>query len=130
MGKAETQKVHETMLAALSSGDMAAMAGCFAEDAVWHLPGTNPMIAGDHKGRDAVLEFLGTAAEYSQGTFRLEPIAFAYTDDHAFAWQRITAERDGRMLDETEAIVFEVRNGVVTEVWHRPEGDKLDRFFV
>jgi ketosteroid isomerase-like protein len=47
----------------------------------------------------------------------------------AIAWQRITATRDGKTLDEKEAIVFAVRDGRIAEVWHRPDQYAFDEFF-
>ena len=51
------------------------------------------------------------------------------SEDHGVAWQRTTAERDGKTLDQLEALVFRIRDGKVAEVWHRPEQYALDEFY-
>ena len=42
--------------AAFSAGDMATLNGLFAEDAVWHVPGSG-VLSGPKQGRDAILAF-------------------------------------------------------------------------
>ena len=47
-------------------GDVAGLVGLFADDAVWHVPGANDM-AGDYRGRDAIIAFLRRTAELTGG---------------------------------------------------------------
>ena len=42
-----------------SGGSIEAVAELMAEDIVWHVPGSSP-IAGDYRGRDAVLDYFRT----------------------------------------------------------------------
>ncbi len=116
------------LVEAFSEGDMQTVGGSFAEDAVWHLPG-NSVLSGDHRGRDAIVELIGRAVEISGGTFQLELIDIMASDAYGVLWQRITAQRDGESLDETEAIVCRIGDGKIVEIWHRPEQYALDEFY-
>jgi uncharacterized protein len=129
MGGSEAAAVHARLLQALAAGDVETVRASFAEDAVWHFPG-RAFVCGDHQGPDAIVKFLLGAVEYTEGTFRLEPIAIASTGDYVLSWQRITGTKGDRHLDETEVVVFEIRDGRVAEVWHRAEVEKIDAFFV
>jgi ketosteroid isomerase-like protein len=62
MSAEENAALLRRYLEALSQGDMDTVREAFAEDAVWHLPGKSPL-AGNHKGPDAILEFIGRAFE-------------------------------------------------------------------
>jgi ketosteroid isomerase-like protein len=115
-------------LEALAEGDMDTVRAAFAEDAVWHLPGKSPL-AGDYEGPDAILGFIGRSSEMTGGTFRLELLDVMASEEHGVQWQRITAERNGKSLDEVEAIVCRMREGKIAEAWHRPEQYSLDEFF-
>jgi uncharacterized protein len=128
MSAEENAALLRRYLEALSQGDMDTVREAFAEDAVWHLPG-NSSLAGDHEGPDAILEFIGSAFEMTGGTFRLELLEVMSSEEYGVQWQRITAERDGKSLDEVEAIVCRMRDGKITEAWHRPEQYALDEFF-
>jgi len=128
MSASDNAIVHRRMLDALLRGDVATLNDLFAENVVWHLPG-NSMVAGNHNGRAAVLDFLGRVMELTDGTFRLDLIDSAACDSGVFAWQRVTAQRQDKKLEENEIIFFRMRDGRVVEVWHRPEQPALDEFF-
>jgi ketosteroid isomerase-like protein len=55
---------------AFSKGDVETLRQVFAQDAVFHEPGRNP-VSGDYHGIDQMLAFFGTLAERSGGTFRV-----------------------------------------------------------
>lgn len=56
-----------TLIAAFLRGDLAAVASHFADDAVWELPGRG-VLAGEYKGPEAIVGFLGRSFELSGGT--------------------------------------------------------------
>ncbi len=128
MSAEENAALLRRYLEALSQGDLDTVKEAFTEDAVWHLPGKSPL-AGDHEGPDAILDFLGRSVEITGGTFRLELLDVMASEEYGVQWQRITAERDGKRLNEVEAIVCRMREGKIAEVWHRPEQYALDEFF-
>ena len=69
------------------------------------------------------------AVELSEGTFQLELLDAMASEEHGVVWQRTTAERGGKALDQVEALVNRIRDGKIAEVWHRPEQYALDEFF-
>ena len=54
---------------AFNSGDVAALTELFADDIVWHFPGTSKL-SGEHAGRDAALGALGAYGAAGEGTLK------------------------------------------------------------
>lgn len=116
------------MHAAFLAGDLTAVAGFFAGDAVWELPGRG-VLAGEYKGPEAIVGFLARAFELSGGTLRLDLYSLAGDDWGALHVQRVTAEHGGRRLDCVEALAHQVVDGRIVRTYHRPDPDALDAFF-
>lgn len=116
------------LFAAFDRGDVGAVVEAFAEDAVWHVPGRSAL-AGDHRGREAILGFLGKAIELGRGTLSLELLDVLASDTRAAQWRRLFAERDGRRIDVVEAIVHRIEGGRIVETHHRTEQYPIDEFF-
>jgi uncharacterized protein len=53
-------------------GDTAAVRERLAPDVVWHVPGTSP-IAGDHRGRDAVMAYFERRRALAGGAMTIVP---------------------------------------------------------
>ena len=82
----EAKTVLRTYLAALTAGDIDAIADCFAEDATWPVRGTMPL-SGIRRGRAAIMEFLISAGSlYQPGT-------------QTFTFGQITSEADRAVLE-------------------------------
>ncbi len=47
---------------------------------------------------------------------RVEVLAMAASGDHVFVFERVIGTRKGKTLETKEALVFQLDNGVVTEV--------------
>jgi uncharacterized protein len=115
MGAAENLAVMRRGYEAFNSGDMETLIEVFDEGLVWHLPGRSSM-ANDYKGRDATLAYFGQLAEKTGGTFRAElERLLADDDDRVVGIQRSTAERDGKRLEVGNCIVFQLKDGRVTD---------------
>lgn len=113
---------------ALQRGDLADFGRVFSADVQWHVPGQGPL-SGTYTGLGAVLAFLARAFGVSGSTFRVDPLDIMASEHHAVLWQRVRAERDGRSLDVTEAIVFRIDGDQVAEVWERTDQYAFDDFF-
>jgi len=114
---------------AFAKGDMATLTELFSEDAVWHVPGANP-ISGVHRGRDAVFAAFAKTGQLSGGTLKIELHDVLSNDEHAVALTRETASRQGKQYDMLEVAVYHVRNGKVTEYWAFPEDQRrYDEFW-
>ena len=101
---------------AFSRGDMQALRELFDPDIVWHTPGRS-QLAGDHRGVDAVLGFFGRTMELTGGTFRIELHDVVANDEHVVGLHTVTAEREGKTLQDRNILVFHVRDGRTSEVW-------------
>jgi ketosteroid isomerase-like protein len=117
MGATENADRIRQGYAAFNRGDVDALVDLFAEDLVWHFPGTSKL-AGDHVGRDACLAMLGEYSAASGGTLRADLVDVMASDEHVTGWARDTAEAGGRTLDTDSVVVFTMRDGKVTEARH------------
>jgi len=113
---------------AFARGDLDTLREVFAADAVWHTPGHN-VLAGDHRGIDAILGFFGQTMELSGGTFRVELHDVVAGDDHAVGLHVARGQRNGRTLEDRSVLVFHVRDGQAVEVWqYNGDNDAVDQF--
>ena len=113
-----------------NSADVEALSAILDENMVQHMAGSNAVFSGDHRGRDNVLAMYGRIGEASGGTFQAIPEAIWANDDRAVVTYRAKAERDGRSLDMLNAIVFEIRDGTITEITDIPaDVDQQDAFW-
>jgi uncharacterized protein len=101
---------------AFSRGDMQALRELFDPDVVWHSPGRS-QLAGDYRGVDAVLGFFGRTMELTGGTFRVEVHDVVANDEHVVGLHAVTAEREGKRLQDSNTLVVHVRDGRTSEVW-------------
>ncbi len=114
---------------ALARGDYAAVTELLTEDAVWHLPGRGPL-AGDHRGRQAVLAAMRRFEELSGGTIRVEVHDILGSDEHAVALLRATGSRPGKRYEALEIDVHHIRDGRITEFWSFSEDQReTDEFW-
>lgn len=100
-----------------TQGDVEGFLELLADDVFWHVPGRCP-IAGDYKGRQAVLGYVSTIDELSGGTYRISEVHDVIAnDDHVVGLHHSVATRPGKRYDYNETIIMHVREGRVTEVW-------------
>jgi uncharacterized protein len=100
---------------AFNTGDIDTLVDLFDDSAAWHLPGRSSM-ADDYQGREATLAYFGRLAQETGGTFRAELQHLAADGDtRVVGIQRSTADRGGKHLDVGDCIVFELKDGRVTD---------------
>jgi uncharacterized protein len=102
--------------AAFSAGDQEALRRVIAVDAVWHVPGRNPL-AGSYKGIEEILGFFGKTVALSEGTFATDVHDVVGNDEHVFAAYTVSGQRGGKSLRDNAVLVFHVQDGKVTEAW-------------
>ena len=105
------------MFAAFANADIATIQAMIPEDAVWHFPGRHGQIAGDHRGRQAILGFLMQVQALTEHSFHFELIDVLANDDNAVALFRGRATRHGKVLDNPTCLRMRLRDGQVVEVW-------------
>jgi uncharacterized protein len=110
--------VLERYLAALTAGDLDAIAASFTADATWSLHGNLPM-SGIKRGRAAIMEFLLSAGSlYLPGTQSFTFGQITAEGDRAVLEWRVqgTATATGRPYDNDYCGVFVIRDGRIVEV--------------
>ena len=97
------------------TGDLDLLGVVMAREVVWHEPGRSSL-AGDYKGPEEVLGFLGELKARTNGTFKIEVLDVLSEPERAVVFQRETAVRAEKTLDVIVAVEFEIHNGKITEV--------------
>ncbi len=90
------------------------MIDLFADDIVWHFPGTSKL-AGEHVGPRCPLGLLGAYGAASDGTLQANLVDLMASEDNVTGWANDTATAGGRSLDINSVVVFTLRDGKVTE---------------
>jgi uncharacterized protein len=104
---------------AFGSGDIAKLDEFFADDIVWHAPGHNEL-AGTFRGKNEVFANLQNVGEMTAGTFKLDIHALMADDEHAVALLSVSAERQGKTLNDNTVQVWHIKDGKATESWLHP----------
>jgi uncharacterized protein len=104
------------LFAAFRAGDVAAIDGAIADDAVWRFPGRRGQLAGEHRGKDRIFSFLMSVQALTGGTFHLDLADVAASDEHAVAIFRGHGEREGRHLDNPTALVIRFSGDKIAEL--------------
>jgi ketosteroid isomerase-like protein len=116
MPTAEDVAVVRRLYAAVAAGELAAVAECFHEDAVWRLPGTNSL-SGTHRGWAEIRDkLLAKQGPLSGGTFRAQLLDLAVGSRYIVAVVHATANHAGRRLDQTVCQLMRVEDGKIGEV--------------
>jgi ketosteroid isomerase-like protein len=115
MEPAENVAIMRRAYEAFNAGDVETLTELFDENAAWHLPGRSSM-ATDYQGRDATLAYFGRIGQETGGTFRAElQDLTADDDDRVVGIQRSTGDRNGKHLDVGDCIVFQLKDGRITD---------------
>jgi ketosteroid isomerase-like protein len=102
---------------AFRRADVKKIHAAIPEDAVWHFPGRTGKLAGEHRGRDAILAFLANVQALSAGTFHLDLIDVIANDRYAVVLFQGHGTRDGKTLDNPTCLRIHFAGGRIREVW-------------
>lgn len=116
MGEHPNAALVRRLFDAFARRDLETILAVVPEEVVWHFPGRLGALAGSHRGRDAVLEFLAAVEELTAGSFSLDLLDVTASDEHAVALFRGHGERAGRRLDNPTSLVMRIRDGHVVEL--------------
>ena len=105
------------LFVAFKAADLATIQATIPEHAVWHFPGRKGKLAGSHRGRQAILQFLMAVPQLTGGTFHLDMEGVLADDTHAVAFFRGRGTREGKTLDNPTCLRMRLENGQVMEVW-------------
>lgn len=92
----------------------------FAEDAVWRVGGAS-ILAGIYRGRREIVRFLGSLPRLTAGTYSSSLIDVLASESRAAVLYRARGERDGRVLDIDQLLLFGIRDGRIADVLALPE---------
>jgi uncharacterized protein len=114
MGTTPDVEVIQRGYAAFSAGDMGTLTELFADDAVWYAPGRGSL-SGTRRGRDEILSLFGELMTRSGGTLVVTLDEVVGGDNHTVALNTNRATRNGTTLEQEAVVVFQLRDGRVTE---------------
>jgi len=103
---------------ALGQGDAAGFAERFHADATWNHRNEDRH-GGIHRGRDAIMAFIGESAQLTAGTLRAVPMSppMADGEGRVVVPTRVSATRpDGRSFDDAQVLLFVVDGDRVRSV--------------
>jgi ketosteroid isomerase-like protein len=112
-------ELHRRQREMYAGGPTAPVAELLAEDVVWHVPGRSP-IAGDHRGRDAVIAYFRRRRELAGATMEMHDRGGVSDDEAVVRLVDGTATLDGGEVRWRTAGVYRVAGGRVAEVWLVP----------
>ena len=119
MSRADNEAVVRRIFDAFAQKQGFALRDLFAPDAVWTVPGDGTM-AGVYRGRESIFRFLGRLPKETGGTYGSRLVDVLASDDRAAALYRASGERNGRLLDLDQVLLFRLRDGLVQEVLALP----------
>ena len=119
MPAAENERLVRRMFDAFSRGDVFALRGLFASDAVWTVPGDGAM-AGVYRGPEAILRFLARLPKETDGTYRSRLVDVLASDERVAALYRASGARGERTLDLDQVLLFRLEDGAVRDVLALP----------
>ncbi len=108
------RRFHAEQARAYASGELDGVRSLLHDDVVWHVPGRSA-IAGEHRGVDAVLDYLRRRAAMTDATFRVTIHGVSAIGDQVVQLAGGRAERDGRTLTWETVGIFRVRAGRIAE---------------
>jgi ketosteroid isomerase-like protein len=116
------EQVVRDFYAARDRRDWDAVRELLADAVVWREADGNTDYAGQHEGRETVVELLAKFIEITGGTFKLEPREFVSTDEHVATSVRWHAERSGTSVEGNDLAVYRVKDGEIAAAWFFPDG--------
>lgn len=113
---------------AVSRADVDEIEALFASDIVWHATGNAPW-RGDHRGLEAILDYLGQVGESSE-VFDASLIDVLASEERVLLVFHVRLERQGSAVELDYLLLARVRDGVTQEVWTCPlDPDALALFW-
>jgi ketosteroid isomerase-like protein len=102
---------------ALSAKDFATVAGMFADDIIWHQPGTH-QLSGTHRGSAAVNAMIGAQMTATEGTFEIKLTGDPMVNGALVAIPvHFSARRGSAEMAMDGVDVLRVEGEKIAEVW-------------
>ena len=116
---AVVERFHALQARAYADGELEPLHELLSEDVVWHVPG-HSAIAGEHRGRRAVLAYFERRRAMTDATFRVNVHGVAMIGDRVVQLAGGTAVREGGEVSWETVGVFRVLGDQIAECWLVP----------
>lgn len=100
----------------IGNGDLTGYLALIADDAIFHIGGDS-IVAGEHRGKDAIIRLGMLVLEETGGTFQTRLLSVQANDSYSVTLHRWTAERRGEHVEMDNFIVYGFKRGQVVERW-------------
>jgi uncharacterized protein len=112
------EHVGRSFAEAMASQDVVTAASLLHPDVMWHFPGADHALAGDHHGLDGVATFAQAVSELTAGTFHMDlHEVYASADGVVISFTGSGTRPDGRRLNNPTLLRCTVSEGLITELW-------------
>lgn len=86
------------------------------DDLAFHVPGRSRW-AGEHRGKEKLLELFYKVGEAAERSIKLELHDIVGGEDHVVGLHHITGSVGGKTLDQNGTTTCHVKDGKIIEVW-------------
>jgi len=126
----KNREVAKAYFDALGAGDMKRLSTIFADDIVWHQPGTGAL-SGTYRGLDEVFSLFKKFMERSDGSFLIDEVGDIMENcDLVSVVLHFSARRAGAGISMQGVDVMRIDNGKLAEVWlFSSDQEAEDRFW-
>jgi uncharacterized protein len=102
-----------------AGGEQESVGAMLSDDVTWHVPGHN-VIAGDYRGRDAVLRYFARRRALADATFRIDIRGVLADDERAVILAGGEVESGGEIRAWGTVGIFRIAEGRIAECWVVP----------
>ncbi|MFI0449330.1 nuclear transport factor 2 family protein [Actinomadura sp. 6N118] len=114
---ASTLAVARRYVEAMAAKDFATIGSLFADDIIWHQPGSH-RFSGTYRGADAVNGAIGGQMAATEGTLDIAITGEPMVNDALAAFPvHFSAKRDGAQMSMDGVDVLRVEGDKIAEVW-------------
>lgn len=114
---------------ALLAGDLQAAGNLFADDIIWHQPGSS-FLSGTKNGKGEVFNLLGKFMELSNGTFTIDKVDYlASNGSLVVASIHFQAVGNGYSMAMKGVDMMRIEDNMIKEMWLFSEDSKAEDEF-
>ena len=113
------REFHDAQNRFYAGGGQEHVRAMLAEGVAWHVPGRS-LLAGDYRGRDAVLRYFVARRELAHATFRIVVRGVLADDERAVIFAGGQVQRDGETCTWETVGVFRIAGEEIAECWVLP----------